>query len=49
MYFLKSKSKVPDKFKEFEACVLRDCGLRVGILHSNNGGEYTYQRSSGAI
>ena len=48
VYFLKSKSEVPEKFKEFEACVFRDCGLHVGILCSDNGGEYL-SRSSGAI
>ena len=40
VYFLKSKSEVPDKFKEFEARVHRDCGLSVGTLRSDNGGEY---------
>ena len=40
VYFLKSKSEVPDMFKEFEARVFRDCGLHVGTLHSDNGGEY---------
>ena len=42
VYFLifKSKSEVPDIFKEFEARVFRDCGERVGTLRSDNGGEY---------
>ena len=40
VYFLKSKSEVPDKFKEFEARVFRDCGERIGTLRSDNGGEY---------
>ena len=40
VYFLKSKSQVPDKFKEYEARVFNDCGQRVGTLRSDNGGEY---------
>ena len=40
VYFLKSKSEVPEKFKEFEARVFRDCGEHVGTLRSDNGGEY---------
>ena len=43
VYFLKSKSEVPDKFKVFEARVFRDCGLRIGTLRSDNGGEYLSQ------
>ena len=40
VYFLKSKSEVPEKFKEFEARVFNDCSQRVSTLRSDNGGEY---------
>ena len=40
VYFLKSKSEVPEKFKEFEARVYNDCGLNIGTLRSDNGREY---------
>lgn len=40
VHFLNSKSKVPEKFKEFEARVFNDCGQQIGTLQSNNGGEY---------
>ena len=40
VYFLKKKSEVAKKFKEFELCVQHDCGLKIGTLRSNNGGEY---------
>ena len=38
--FLKSKSEVPDKFKEYEARVVNDCGKGIWTLRSDNGGEY---------
>ena len=40
VYFIKSKSEVPEKFKEFEARVFKDCGQQIGTLRSDNGGEY---------
>ena len=40
VYFLRSKSEIPDKFKEFEARVSNGCGERLGTLRSDNGGEY---------
>ena len=40
VYFLKSKSEAPEKFKEFEVHVYNDCGLNIGSLRSDNGGEY---------
>ena len=40
VYFLKSKSEVPEKFKEFEARVFNYCSQRVSTLRSDNGGEY---------
>ncbi len=40
VYFIKEKSEVPEKFKEFELHTYNDCGLQVGTLRSDNGGEY---------
>ena len=40
VYFLRNKSEVLDKFKEFEARASNDCGERIGTLWSDNGGEY---------
>ncbi len=40
VYFLRQKSEVFDKFKEFEAMVTNDVGYKFGILRSDNGGEY---------
>ena len=40
VYFLKNKSEVSSKFKEFELRVHNDCGLQIGTLRSDNGGEY---------
>ena len=40
VYFLRSKSEVPEIFKEFEARVSNDCGEQIGTLRSDNGGEY---------
>ncbi len=40
VYFLRQKSEVFDKFKEFEAMVTNDVGDKIGILRSDNGGEY---------
>ena len=40
VYFLRKKSEVFDKFKQFEAYATNDCGKRIGTLRSDNGGEY---------
>lgn len=40
VYFMRHKSEVLDKFKEFEAITTNDCGQRIGTLRSDNGGEY---------
>ena len=37
VYFIKHKSEVQDKFKEFEAVTTNDCGKRIGALRSDNG------------
>ena len=40
VYFMKNKSEVFNKFKEFELCTTNECGLSIGTLRSDNGGEY---------
>ena len=40
MYFLKHKSQVLEKFKEFEADATSESGQRIGTLRTDNGGEY---------
>ena len=41
IHFLKNKSKVFGKFKEFEALIENQSKKRIKTLRSNNGGEYT--------
>lgn len=40
VYFLKQKSEVADKFKEFEALATSKCGKNIVKLRTDNGGEY---------
>ena len=40
VYFMKNKSEVFDKFKEFELCTTNECSNLIGTLRSDNGGEY---------
>ena len=40
VYFLKNKSEVFEKFKEFEATVTNECEQNIGTLRTDNGGEY---------
>ena len=40
MYFLKQKSEVFKKFKEFEAIATNECGHSIATLRTDNGGEY---------
>ncbi len=40
VYFLENKSKVFEKFKEFEAAVTNECGQSIGTLRTDNGGEF---------
>ena len=40
VYLMKHRSEVLAKFKEFEAITTSDCGLKIGALRSDNGGEY---------
>jgi transposase InsO family protein len=41
VYFLKSKDEVFNKFKEFKALIENLSEIKINILKSNNGGEYT--------
>ena len=40
VYFLKHKSEVSEKFKEFEASITNESDRRIGTLRTDNGGEY---------
>jgi len=40
VYFLRHKYEVLEKFKEFEALVTNESGLKIGTLRTDNGGEY---------
>ena len=40
VYFMKHKSEVLDKFKEFEVTTTNDAGRAIGTLRTDNGGEY---------
>ena len=40
VYFLKHKSEVSEKFKEFEASITNESDKRIGTLRTDNGGEY---------
>jgi len=53
VYFIRSKSEVFDKFREFELCVTNECGNSIATLRRDNEGEYllndfeTYLKSKG--
>ena len=40
VYFMRHKSEVFEKFKEFEALVTNESDLSIGTLRTDNGGEY---------
>ena len=40
VYFMKYKSEVPDKFKEFEVTTTNGAGRAIGTLRTDNGGGY---------
>ena len=40
VYFMKHKSEVLDKFKEFEVTTSNDAGRAIATLRTDNGGEY---------
>lgn len=43
VYFMKNKSIVFEKFKEFRALDEKQCGRPIKWLRSDNGGEYVSQ------
>ena len=55
VYFMKHKSDVLDKFKQFEAVFTNECGEGIGRLRTDNGGEYmskefdAYLKSKGIL
>ena len=40
VYFMKNKSEVFNKFKEFELITTNECDCSIGTLQTGNGGEY---------
>jgi len=40
VYFIRHKSEVLQKFKEFEAAATNEADCKIGILRTDNGGEY---------
>ena len=40
VYFIKHKSEVFEKFKEFKALTTNECRQRIGAIRTDNGGEY---------
>ena len=46
VYFLKNKSHVFEKFKEFRPLAEKKCGRTIKFLRYNNGGEYVSQHTS---
>jgi hypothetical protein len=40
IYFLKAKSDTFDKFKEYKSIIEKQTGKHIGILRTNNGGEF---------
>ncbi len=43
VYFIRHKSQVLEKFKEFEALATNELGVNIGTLKSDNGGEYEFE------
>ena len=41
VYFIRKKSEVLAKLKEFEAAATNEAGCKIGTLRTDNGGEYT--------
>ena len=41
IYFLKTKAEVFAQFKEFKALVENQTGMKIKVLRSDNGGEFT--------
>lgn len=40
VYYMKHKSEALEKFKEFEAATTNEAGRQIGVLRTDNGGEY---------
>jgi len=40
VHFMKHKSEIINKFREFETIVTNECDLKLGALRTDNGGEY---------
>jgi len=40
VYFIRHKSEVLKKFKEFEAAATNEADCKIGTLRTDNGGEY---------
>jgi len=47
VYFLRSKSEVPDKFVEYKALVENQTNRKIKALRSDNGSEYVNERLNG--
>ena len=43
IYFLKGKSEVFSKFKEYKSLVKNETNRKIKILRSDNGGEFTLE------
>ena len=41
IYFLKARSEVFERFREFKTLVENQEGKKIRVLRTNNGGEYT--------
>lgn len=41
VYFMKNKDEALQKFRDYEATAVGETGLNIGILRTDNGGEYT--------
>ena len=41
VYFIRKKSEVLAKLKEFEVAATNEAGCKIGTLRTDNGGEYT--------
>lgn len=43
IYFMKNKSEVPEKFKEFKAAAENECKEKIAVLRTDRGGEFLSQ------
>ena len=49
IYFLKAKSEVFDRFREFKTLVENQTGRKIWVLRTDNGGEYTSKEFLGFV